>query len=108
MEARGGEQRSGQRNGQRRIRRIGGREEMLGMAMLYRRRNCIILYVHCAGKASLSGNSSFVELERARHRNADDLMVCSSISYKISKSINITIPDLLGPFHDSLFTLQSL
>jgi len=57
---------------------------MLGMAMLFRRRDCIILYVHCAGKTSLSGNSSFVELERSRHRNADDLMVCSQIPYEIS------------------------
>lgn len=78
---------------------------MLGMAMLFRRRNCIILYVHCAGKASLSGNSPFMELERASHRNADDLMVCSQIPYEISKSINITIPDLSGPLHDSLYLL---
>lgn len=62
---------------------------MLGMAMLFRRRNCIILYVNCAGKASfVSGNLSFMELERARHRNADDLMVYSQIPYEISKSID--------------------
>jgi hypothetical protein len=77
---------------------------MLGIAMLYRRRNCIILYVHCARKTSfVSGNLSFMELERARHRDADDLMVCSQIPYEISRSINITIPDLLSPLHDSLY-----
>ena len=65
---------------------------MLGMAMLYRRRNCIILYVHCAGKASfVSGNSSFMELMRARRKDADDLTVCSQIPHEISKSTNITI-----------------